>query len=811
MTTVTIPSFDFTAFYYADILEALVQFKRLNVPEVTDESAQEPFMQLLRAFALVGHLNNTLADMIANECTLPTAQLVETVRNMLRLIDYEMSSATPAQADEIYELSQVLSTTQVVVPVNAQAEVSAQGDNPSIAFEALESLSCTRTDEFTGCLRENQIIQSGALTLNSSDLGITVSLSAGTFLPSISEGQKIRVFAGSTSRAATIDSRDSDTQLTLKSVGLQEDFTNLLWEIVEDDVFEDETTNINDEGAGYVQPFQGTVVLKDALYVGHAEAMWDQMDVTFSRELRNISGVWEYYDGDFRQTKPDSVTNLGDGKLKFDLSALLGSLDMKGSEIRVQLDATTAYEVGESEYDGSNFVVVSILGQTAPSTDADDYTVGSEWHILDIEEDGSVGLQQDGSIKFTLPQTLTQNWSLTTLNGVEAFWLRWRITNVADTSVITPQINRIWLDSRKQYVKRTVTQGRTQIDNPLGSSDGSANQEMETTQEHFIDGSGTLTVDGIEWTEVDNFLSSTSTDRHYRVELGENDRATVVFGDDVTGAIPPTGSGNVVYSYRYNAEVDGNVGASTISSDKTGLSYVNKLWNPRPAAGWAVAEGSTPESLARAKINGPASLRVLRTALNGDDAVILATQYEDEDSGAKPVARGKPIEEGFGPKTVELVLVGAGSTQLTNSQLDTLDTYFNGDPLTSPPLEKHFVANQEIVCTNFAMKYITLTGTITIEKNSAVTAAFVKNQLLSRIQPLALREDSALYEWEFGENVPVSRLLHEIFSTSSSILKVEISDLNGGGAPLITDEVILAIRELPVFSANSAFTIIEQT
>ena len=65
-TTIEIPSFAFGSLRYAEILEALIQFKRQNVPEMTDESEFEPLIQLLRAFALVGHLNNVNLDILAN-------------------------------------------------------------------------------------------------------------------------------------------------------------------------------------------------------------------------------------------------------------------------------------------------------------------------------------------------------------------------------------------------------------------------------------------------------------------------------------------------------------------------------------------------------------------------------------------------------------------------------------------------------------------------------------------------------------------------------------------------------------------------
>jgi len=60
---ITIPDFNFTSFYYPDILNALLNWTRVNVPEITKESSYDIFIQALRAFSLVGHLNNcNIAD-----------------------------------------------------------------------------------------------------------------------------------------------------------------------------------------------------------------------------------------------------------------------------------------------------------------------------------------------------------------------------------------------------------------------------------------------------------------------------------------------------------------------------------------------------------------------------------------------------------------------------------------------------------------------------------------------------------------------------------------------------------------------------
>lgn len=715
-TEIEIPDFDFTGFYYPQILEALIQYKRRNVPEVTDESAFEPFIQFLRAVALVGHSNNVLIDLVANESTLPTAKLVETVRNMLRLIDFNLRSASPAQVDLVYELAKVFSAAStIIIPAGSQAATTKQGDEPSRYFEALTTLAVTRTDQLGACFGE----ENGA-------------------------------FADYTAKANS-------------AVTPGDDFSP--W---------------------------ATPAVKDKIYFGHPEAMWNQLSIVGMTTLAaNIKGVWEYYDGNFRKTAPTSVSNLG-GSLEFDLTSYLGLENRQGTKIRVQLNSTTAYEDVFSTWNGSkNIATTGLLGQTTPSTDSTVYTVGSDWEILTevVDEPNDFSNAGGGEVEYPVPQTLTRNWITTTVNNVSAYWLRYRIVEILGGTT-SPVFQKIRIDKGKQYVARLATQGRSHTDDPLGSSTGLANQRFETSKDYYIEGTMTITVDGEEWTEVDNFLGSAASDKHYRIERGENDRATVIFGDGVAGRIPGIGVSNIFAAYRFGAENDGNVGALTVTTDKTGLSFVNSVFNPRPATGWAEAQGATEESLEQAKIEGPASLRVKEVAITPDDAAQLAKQFTDE-NGATPFTRAKPFEEGFGPKTVELVVVAAGGGLASNEQLEALDLFFNGDAFAVPRIEKHFVANQEITSVNYTPKVIDVAATV----YGSVEVQSVINRLQQIVQPEALKADGVTFEWEFGEEVAVSRINHEIFETSESIEKVEVT------TP--ASNVALQPRELPVLGTVS--------
>lgn len=710
---ITVPSFEFSAFYYAQILDALIVRKRIDVPELTDESDFEPFIQLLRSFALVGHLNNVLLDVVANENTLPTSQLVETVRNMLQLIGYDLASAAPASGELVYELARVFNTSFEVVPALAQAGTRGDSVNPVIYFEALAGVTVSRTDQFTRVASED----GGVFTDHTSDANGDV------------------------------------------------DFTP------------------------WSSPASG-----DALYFGHDSVMWNELALDVVSELVNIVGVWEYFDGDLFDLAPTSVTNIGGGELEIDLTLLLGSADRRGAVVRVTLNKTGVSEDVVSTWNGTNNITTTgLLGQTSPSEVAIDYTIGSAWSEFAMSgelgfDDVTDGLTESGDalkITFRLPQTETANWQKATINGLEAFWVRFRIVSVSGPT--SPTLALCRLDTGAQYVIAPITQGRSASDDPLGSSNGGPNQAFQTSRDYFIDGSAAVTVDDEPWTRVKNFLASGPQDKHYTISLGENDRATVRMGDGVNGRIPPLGQGNVSIDYRFNAEADGNVGSNTIVTDKTGLTYVNKLYNPRQASGWAEAEGASSTSLEHAKLAGPATLRTKEVALNGDDAIVLAQAFRASD-GTRPFSRATFIEEGFGPKTIELILCGSGGAVPTSEHLREVELFFNGDKFAAPPVPAHFVGNQKVFATSFDPFVIDIV--VDIVAPEGVTEAQIVNGLAQVVQPEALKADGVTFEWNFGGRVPISRLAHEVFKVDDRITDVDIT------TPAI-DQALTA-RQLPV-------------
>src|SRR4029079_15116294 len=293
-------------------------------------------------------------------------------------------------------------------------------------------------------------------------------------------------------------------------------------------VIVDHTTAAN-AGSGFT-PWASGMTIGSALYFGHSTTLWNQIDLEISTPSAVTEGVWEFFDGDTEDATPTSVSNVGGGALEFDLTALLGEDNRSGASVTVKLLTTGASQTVTSTWNGSaNIATTSLLGQSSPSIDPSVYVVGTEWQEMLNVTDETALLAQDGSVTYDLPQDLRRNWRKTTINGLEAYYIRFRI--IDQSASTAPLVGLIEIDNGKQYVVAEAVQGRSVSGETLGSSTGEKSQRFATTNDHFIKSSQSVFVSSVEWTEVDNFLESESQDNHYVVELGEDDRATIVFGD----------------------------------------------------------------------------------------------------------------------------------------------------------------------------------------------------------------------------------------------------------------------------------------
>lgn len=813
---ITIPDFDFSGFYYPDILRSLLQYNRANVPEITDESDEEPFQQLLRSYALVGHLNNVLLDITANEGLLTTARLLESVRGHLALIDVKLKQNTPATTDVVLELSKVFTAPTELVPEDSQFSTLETEASPQIIYETDASFTIEPTNVPTAIY----VFEAGLLQVinNSFDGGDYFTLAGVQFRPGIEFAVGGSILATINNIVTAINNSSNDNILgrlyaisngvdQISVIPLIEGITSIPFTLNDgattnfvkrDGGFGSNKSGVASTPGVFWDLFPVTPKLGDIVYIGHTNVMWDTLNFTLNTPASGIEFVTEFYDATEEDGNPDVVTNLG-SNLKFDLTTLLGTSDRKGTVLRVVLSSSGAFEKIVSVFEaGVNVAYTTgLLGQSSVSVDIQDYIIGSFWNELSDVTDDSLELTQDGELSYSLPQNQSQNWQKQTVNAVLGFWIRLRITKV--TAPVNPSMDLIEIDTGKQFIVVPVVQGQTVVEAPLSSSNGVPNQVLTLTFKPIIQNTLLLEVDegaGFQpWNQKDNFLSSNSASKDFTLEIFANDDADIQFGDGKQGKIPTPGVDNIRALYRIGADVNGNVGARTILVNKSGISFVTRIFNPRQATGWAAKEGSTEEDLARLKIDGPATLRTRNKAITTDDMEFLATQYISI-AGSKFVARALAIEETFGVKTVELVVVGFGGTILTEAQREELADYFNGNKELG--IKPVMLANHELTPVNYDKKEIDVTAVVVGGVQAEIT-----NAIVAILNPEATFSDGVTKRWEFGQEIPISVIIAEIFEVDPvNIKKVTLTIPQAVG-----DAVPMTTRQLP-FARNVSVTVV---
>ena len=165
-----------------------------------------------------------------------------------------------------------------------------------------------------------------------------------------------------------------------------------------------------------------------------------------------------------------------------------------------------------------------------------------------------------------------------------------------------------------------VTQGKSTTET-VGTSTGTPNQEFPLSNTGVITGAGiTVTVAGITYSKINFIIDANSTDAVYYTYTDGAGITYVVFGDGISGRIPPNGS-SISVTYRYS-ETSGSVGNVAANSVKNinifGITVTNEL---------GFSGGTDAESTDSVRVNAPLSLRALDRAVSLKDYSSLAVQF----------------------------------------------------------------------------------------------------------------------------------------------------------------------------------------
>jgi predicted phage baseplate assembly protein len=284
---------------------------------------------------------------------------------------------------------------------------------------------------------------------------------------------------------------------------------------------------------------------------------------------------------------------------------------------------------------------------------------GTTWHACDVGEDGTGGLNRDGSIVLHVPR----QHSAALLDGDRAGWLRARVTNAADgqpTYSASPVIHGLIADTiggTADVAHADVIEHET-----LAVSEGVAGETFRTAYTPVLPAGAALRLivtseDGwTEWSQVEHFAESSATDHHFMLDAVHG---VISFGPGIRqedgtlrqcGALAPKGAIIQLEAYATGGGRAGNVSAGSIRTLKSSIPFVAGVENRYPATG-----GVDGEDLDSAKARGPILLRTRNRAVTAED-------FEQLTRAAAPeIARVKclPAGDGADAGSVRILVVPA--------------------------------------------------------------------------------------------------------------------------------------------------------
>lgn len=251
------------------------------------------------------------------------------------------------------------------------------------------------------------------------------------------------------------------------------------------------------------------------------------------------------------------------------------------------------------------------------------------------------------------------------------------------------EIDGAALPTDKIYHGLPVEEGRLITNELLGVSDGTPDQVYELAHRPLILRSpgeasrinrdiiliATLGTAVTSWELKDTLAFSRNNQNDFVVEIDEQDRAFVHFGDGAFGAIPSVGS-EVRVDYRVGGGLTGNVAANSIVSiaDAPPLSLVGAtVTNPARATG-----GAERETIAHAVQHAPQVFRSLKRAVTADDYKALALDLPG-------VGKVRAVAKNW--NTVMLSVAPAGGGQVSDVLEANLLAYFEDKRMLSTQIE----------------------------------------------------------------------------------------------------------------------------
>lgn len=311
----------------------------------------------------------------------------------------------------------------------------------------------------------------------------------------------------------------------------------------------------------------------------------------------------------------------------------------------------------------------------------------------------------------------------------------------------------------------------------IGTSDGTQSQSyplaqspvlLDTVRVFIDDGTG-----GTEWTRVDDFLLTESSDLIFTAVTDDQGVTRVTFGDGTNGAIPATGL-RIAAAYRTGGGSYGNVPQSSIVDLSEAIPGVTITGSS------AMSGGADQESIDQIRTNAP---RVFRA----QGRAVSQTDYADLALAVAGVADARAVVRSA--SAVTLFIVGPNNTLPSEQQRDAVAQYVQARSLSGVVVN---VVNGTLVAVNV--------GSSALPVLLQVQARYRRDTVKLAVQK-AIQGVFTPPQTTFGSRISISRVYQAVQDVPgvdwAVIQMMARSDITQSG----TADVICRESEIPVIGS----------
>lgn len=326
------------------------------------------------------------------------------------------------------------------------------------------------------------------------------------------------------------------------------------------------------------------------------------------------------------------------------------------------------------------------------------------------------------------------------------------------------------------YIRKTVALGANIVDathgdtvvEVLGSGDSAqANQRFELKRPPLTyvssptsTGSAStlkVRVNGALWQELSSLYTADARSESYMVRIDDDGKPTLVFGDGEKGARLPTGTQNVVATYRTGIGLDGEVKAGSLNILQTKPLGIREVTNPMDASGAGARENSD-----QARVNAPLKILTL-------DRIVSLRDFEDFTRAFAGIGKAQAVALWEGEtRLVHITIAAADGDQLNPDDQTYVNLHKAIDAARDPAQQIRIGSYQRVL--------------FNLEARIAVNPRYIEANVLTDVKT-ALKDAFSFQNRGFGQPVTEAEIVTTIQKVAGVVAAV-VDRLHRAGDPL---------------------------